>query len=66
MDRQCSKNGKKMNAYRTLVGKFVGKMLLGRPRFRQTNDKKLGLRQVRSVGVDWIGLAQARTTCGLT
>jgi hypothetical protein len=31
MDRSCSTNGEKMNAYRLLMGKPEGKRSLGRP-----------------------------------
>jgi hypothetical protein len=34
MDRACSTNGEKGNAYRILVGKSEGKRPLGRPRRR--------------------------------
>jgi hypothetical protein len=53
MDRACSTNGEKRNAYRILVGKPEGKRLLGRPRRRSVDNIKI-------YGMDWIDLAQDR------
>jgi hypothetical protein len=50
MGRACSKNGKKRNAYRMLVGK--PEETLGRPRRRW-----VGLREIELGGMDWIDLA---------
>jgi hypothetical protein len=37
-----------------------GKRPLGRPRRRWNDDVKMDLREIRSVGMDWIDLAQDR------
>jgi hypothetical protein len=58
MDRVCSTNGAKRNAYRILVVKPEGKRLLGRPRRRWVDNIKIDLR-----GIGWddcIDLAQDR------
>jgi hypothetical protein len=41
MDRACSTNGEKMNAYRILVGKPEGKRPIGRLRRRWVNNIKI-------------------------
>jgi hypothetical protein len=38
MGRACGTNGKKINEYRTLVGKPEGKRPLGRPRRRRVDN----------------------------
>jgi hypothetical protein len=43
MDRACSMNGVKRNAYRILVGTPAGKRPLGRPRCRWVDDIKMDL-----------------------
>jgi 3-oxoacyl-ACP reductase-like protein len=43
-----------------LVGKPEGKRPLGRPRFRWDVNIRMDLQEVGCVGMDWIGLAQAR------
>jgi hypothetical protein len=48
----------KMNAYRILVGKPVGKRPLGRPRRRLLDYIKMDLREIEWGGKDWIDLAQ--------
>jgi hypothetical protein len=44
MGMACNTNGKKMNAYRILVGKPEGKRPLGRPRRRWVDNIKMDLR----------------------
>jgi hypothetical protein len=57
--------GKKMNAYKILVGKSEGERPLGRPRRRWMNNIKMDLREIGFDGMDWIYLAQDRTSGGL-
>jgi hypothetical protein len=52
--------GEKINAYRLLVGKPVGKRPLGRPRRRWVDNIRMDLGEVGWSDVDWIGLAQDR------
>jgi hypothetical protein len=58
MEKACSTNGEKSNAYRILVGKQDGKRPLGRPRCRWVDNIKWILE--RWDGMDWIDLAQNR------
>jgi hypothetical protein len=60
MDRACSTNGKKRNAYRILVGKPEGKRSLGRPRCRWVDNIKKNIREIGWDGMDWIDLVQDR------
>jgi hypothetical protein len=60
MDRACSTNGEKRNAYKILVGKPGGKRPLGRPRRRWVNNIKMNLREIGWCGMDWINLAEDR------
>jgi hypothetical protein len=60
MDRACSTNGEKRNAYRILVGKPEGKRPLGRPRRRWVDDIEMVLREIGWYGMDWIDLAEGR------
>jgi hypothetical protein len=61
MDRACSTNGEKRNAYRILVGSPEGKNRpLGRPGRRWVDNIKMDLREIGWVGMDWIDLAQDR------
>jgi hypothetical protein len=60
MDRACSTNGEKRNAYGILVGKPEGKRPLGRQRRRWVNNIKRDLREIGWDAVDWIDLAQER------
>jgi hypothetical protein len=53
MDRACSTNVRKRDAYRTLVGKPEGKKPLGRPRHRWVDNIKMGV-------MDWTDLAEDR------
>jgi hypothetical protein len=48
MDRACSTNGEKRNAYRLLVGKPEGRRSLGRLRRRCLDDIRMDL-----VDVEW-------------
>jgi hypothetical protein len=41
MGRACNTNGEKRNAYKILVEKSKGRILLGRPRRRWVNNIKL-------------------------
>jgi hypothetical protein len=52
--------GKKLNAYRILVGAPEGKKPLGRPRSWWMNNVKMDLREMWWVGMDWIYLTQDR------
>jgi hypothetical protein len=58
MDRGCSTNGEKRNAYRILVGKPQGKIPLGRPRHCWVDNIKMNLREIGWGGMDLIDLAQ--------
>jgi hypothetical protein len=51
------------SAYRVLVGKPEGRRPLGSPRHRWENNIKIGLRELRCEGMDWISLAQDRDRC---
>jgi hypothetical protein len=51
---------KERNVCRLLVGKPERKRSLGRPRCRWINNIMIGLLEIVSGGVDWIGLAQDR------
>jgi hypothetical protein len=44
MDRACSTNGEKRDAYRILVGKPEGKRPQGRPGLRRVDNVKMHLR----------------------
>jgi hypothetical protein len=65
MGRACSTNGEKINACRIWVGKPEGKRPLGRPRRRWVDCIKIDFREIGWEGVDWIDLAQDRTSGGL-
>jgi hypothetical protein len=56
MDRACSTNGEKKNAYRVLLGKPEGKRPLGRPRCRWEDNIKMDLKEIGWSGMDWIDL----------
>jgi hypothetical protein len=58
MRRACSKNGKKRNEYRILLGKPEGKKPLRRPRRKWVENIKMDLRDVGWGGMDWIDLVQ--------
>jgi hypothetical protein len=55
--------GKKMNAYRILVGKPEGKRPLGRQRRRWVNSIKTNVNEIGWDGMEWIYLAQVRDRC---
>jgi hypothetical protein len=67
MDRACSTNGEKRNAYRILMGKPHGRRQLGRPRRRWVDNIKIDLREIRWDGVVWSGSMwlRIRTSGGL-
>jgi hypothetical protein len=50
--------GETTNAHRILVGKPGGKRPLGRPRRTWVDNIKMGLREIKWDGMDWIELAQ--------
>ena len=50
--------GEERGMYRVLVGKPEGRRPLGRPRRRCVDYIRMGLREVGSGYMDWIGLAQ--------
>jgi hypothetical protein len=52
--------GKKINAYRILVGKPDGKRPLGRPRRRWMDNIKMDLREIVWDGVDRLNMAEDR------
>jgi hypothetical protein len=58
MDRACSTNVEKRNAYRILVGTPEGKRPVGRPRCRWVDNIKMVLREIGWMG--WIGLIWLR------
>jgi hypothetical protein len=60
MDRACSTNWGKRNAYRILVGNPEGKRTLGRQRNRWVGNIKIDLGEIGWDGMDWIDLAQNR------
>jgi hypothetical protein len=50
--------GERKCAYRVLVGKPVGRRLLGRPRRRWADNINVDLMEVGWEGADWVGLVQ--------
>jgi hypothetical protein len=58
MDKACSTNGEKRNAYGILVGKPERKRPLGKLRCRWVNDIKRDPRERGRDGMDWFDLAQ--------
>jgi hypothetical protein len=65
ISRACSTNGEKRNAYRMLVGKPERKRSLGRQRCRWVDSIKMDRREISWDGMNWIDLAQYRTSGGL-
>jgi hypothetical protein len=60
MDRACSTNGEKRNAYGILMGKPEGKRPLVRPRRKWANNIKMDLREIGWDGMDYIDVTQER------
>jgi hypothetical protein len=60
MDRVCSTQGEKRNAYRILVGKPEGKRPLGRSRRWWEDSIKMDLREIWWGDIDWNDLSQDR------
>jgi hypothetical protein len=60
MNRACSTNGEKKNAYRILVEKSEGERPLGRPRCRWVDNVKMDLREIGWGGMGWTDLDQDR------
>jgi hypothetical protein len=60
MDRACSTNGEKSNAFKILMGEPEGKRPLGRPRRLWVDNINIGLRKIGWDGMDSIDLAQDR------
>jgi hypothetical protein len=58
MGGACGTQGRVV--YRVLVGRPEGKRPLRRPRRRWEDNIKLGLREIRIDGANWIQLAQDR------
>jgi hypothetical protein len=52
-------------AYRIFVGKPEGKRPLGSPRRRWVDNIKMNLTEIGWDGMDWIDVAQIRTSGGL-
>jgi hypothetical protein len=46
MNRACSTNGEKRNAYRVLVGNPEGRRPLGRPRGKRVDNIKMDTREM--------------------
>jgi hypothetical protein len=62
---QVSRVGKRMGAYRVLVGKPEGKRPLGRPRCRWEDNIKMDLQDMGWRDMDCIDLAKKRAGGGL-
>jgi hypothetical protein len=54
MDRACSTNVEKRNAYRLLVVKREGKRPLGRPRPKWVDNIRMDLGEIGSGGMVWL------------
>jgi len=52
--------GEEKEVYRILVGKWEGKISLGRPRLRWMDNIRMDLQEVGCGYMDWIGLVQGR------
>jgi hypothetical protein len=57
--------GEMRNAYNILIVKPEGKRLLGRPRSRMKDNIRMDFMEIGWDGVDWMHLAQNRTSGGL-
>jgi hypothetical protein len=57
--------GEKRNAYRIFVGNPEGKKPLGGRRRRWEDNIKMDIRNIAWSGMDWIDLAQNRSSGGL-
>jgi hypothetical protein len=60
LDKACSTNKEKRNAYRILVGKPERKRPLRRPRSRWVDIIKTNLEEIEWDGMDWVDLARDR------
>jgi hypothetical protein len=60
MGRACSAYGQRRDAYRVLVGKPERMRPLERPNHRWEDSIKMGLREVRWEGINWIDVVQDR------
>jgi hypothetical protein len=59
MDKKCSTNGEKRNAYKKLVGKQEGKRPLGRPTRRWVDNFKIYL-----IEIGWDGFKPGSSNMG--
>jgi hypothetical protein len=57
--------GETRNAYRILVEKPEGRRQLGKPRRQWVNNLKMNLKEICWDGLEWIDLAQERTSGGV-
>jgi len=62
---QVARMGEGRGVYRILVGRTEGKRQLGRSRRKWKDKIKMGLREIRFHGKNWIRLAQERYGGGL-
>ena len=49
-----------VGAYRVLVGRPEGNRPIGRPKLRRMDKIKMGPKEVRRGGIDWIDMAEDR------
>jgi hypothetical protein len=56
----CGTHGEGRGVYMVLVGRPEGKRPLGRPKHRCKGNIKMGVREIRIDGANWIQLAQNR------
>jgi len=61
---RCSAYGGGGGVYRVMVGKPEGKRPLGRPRRRWEDNIKMDIQEMECGVIDWIELAQDRTSGG--
>jgi hypothetical protein len=57
--------GKKINVYRSLVGKSKGKRPLERPKRKWMDSVKIGREEIGWSSMNWIGLPQDSDRAGL-